>query len=44
MMKSETCLISMCRELEVPGRCETAGIQAFLEDDSPGIETIQISA
>jgi hypothetical protein len=31
------------KTLEVPGRCETAGIQAFLEDGSQGMETIQIS-
>jgi hypothetical protein len=30
--------------LEVPGRRETAGIQAFLEDSSQGMETIRISA
>jgi hypothetical protein len=30
--------------LEVPGRWETAGIQAFLEDDNQIMETIQISA
>jgi hypothetical protein len=43
-MKNGTCLKACAETLEVPGRCETAGIQAFLEDGSQGLETIQISA
>jgi hypothetical protein len=34
----------MCRTLEVSGRREIAGIQAFLEHENQGMETIQISA
>jgi hypothetical protein len=37
-------LFDKCAEtLEVPGRRETTGIQAFLEDGSQGMETFQIS-